>query len=366
LNRQFRTFCHAAKAILCVALTLNLHLWTGGCGAAPAGLTGGWFRVDLPAGSALAAATRNSAFGTATALEVNPAEGRFRVDVPAQGRSISGSYQFVNGRAVVHEIDLADSSQSVSMSFDTDNRIVEIASSGGATWRPVGAAPPSGASFGTGGVDAYVAANTELVGFARGQGQGGGTTGGTPGTPGGPPGAKPRAAGQLIPSDPSGVLMALSLVTALSAYWPALYLALQIVVGVNLAMALAGGVVGQPGGGQGGGGVAPTPTGLVSDATLRVRNALSGNVPIWYVVLLEVRAAGLPGGNLLGEEAIPAGAFRDFFLPAGKRSLNIVVPAGERCLVIHRRTDIQLTSKAVVEIVLTDADSGELYPVDCQ
>jgi hypothetical protein len=142
-----------------------------------------------------------------------------------------------------------------------------------------------------------------------------------------------------------------------AAAWPVLLLALNIVVAVNLTMGMLS-IGGEVDGGS-------TSEPITGGATLRVINDRSDGVPIWFVVLLVDAQSGLPGGNLLGEEAIPAGETRDFAVPPGVRDINVISPLGSECYEIFQRLGTELVLDTVTELPIVQTDSGQLYPSDC-
>ena len=71
MSTPSRSITHLAKTILCVGLTLNLPLWTLGCGNAPAMLPDGFMRFNLPGDQMLAVATQDAATGQAQAIEID-------------------------------------------------------------------------------------------------------------------------------------------------------------------------------------------------------------------------------------------------------------------------------------------------------
>lgn len=365
MSTPTRSIGYILKTTLCVGLTLNLHVWSSGCGSSALPSPDGFVRIALPADHALSQATRGTAFGEAKAIEVNPTTRQFRVVLPDGDRAIEGSFAYYNGRPQVSTVRLVSGGQFVELEIDDHKHITSATLPGGQLWIP--SEPPQAAgALGTSGVDGYVSANQELVNAARGRDGttpgGGGPSGG--GGSGSTSGAKSIALAQNSVAPIQVFLAQLSVVMAIVLYWPLLFTTFLVLAGIDLALSLLnpGGSGGSGGGGSGGGG---NSSGIVADATLRVRNNLT-TVPVWYVVLFEVPAANLPGGNLLGEQAIPTGESQDFAVPPGTRTFNIVAPNGSRCLIIYNRKDVRLTSSKVTELIVSDSDLGELYPIDCQ
>lgn len=359
---------HFLKSGICLLSIVNLHVWVGGCGGIGLGGIGGWQRIDLSSDQPLKAALKTGGFAGITALDVNPATGEFRFVLPDNGRSASGTFAMVGGRPEVSRVSFSYQGLTASIQFDDQKRITSIENSLNQKWTPSGTEQlvPFGSQVS--GVDAYLAANPELVRMVRPASGGGSSGGGSPGTggsggggglPGPVAGAKAIQTAQSQGGDVSAILGTLALILGLQGAigaWPVLYFALQVVVAVNLTMSLFGGTT--SGGTQSSGPI----TGA---ATLRVVNSLPGSVPIWFVVLEQDFDSGAPGGNLLGDEAIPSGTQREFAVPTGQRNFNIITPNGTECFTIYRHDDVLLQAGIVVEILVSDPGSGELYPADC-
>ena len=369
VNQRLARLNHFLKSGLCLISLVNLHVCIGGCGGLGFGGFGGWQRIELSSDQPLKAALKSGAFAGITALDVNPATGEFRFVLPNNGRSASGTFAMVGGSPEVSQVTFSYQGLSATLHFDAQKRITMIENSLGQTWTP--SAPDQSVPFGVQvrGVDAYVAANPELVRMIRpvtndgspGSGSPGtGGSGGGGGLPGPVAGAKAIQSAQSQGGDVSSMLGSLALILGLqgaAGAWPVFYFVLQVVVAVNLTMALFGGGM-TSGGTQSGGPIGGA-------ATLRVINQLPGSVPIWFVVLEQDFETGAAGGNLLGEEAIPSGSTREFAVPTGRRNFNIIAPNGSECFTIFRHDDVSLQAGIVVEIQVSDPVAGELYPADC-
>lgn len=361
---------HAAKTTLCAALVVNLHVWNAGCGVTgPIPLSDGWVRVPLDAGSALKSALRGTRLEAVSALEVNAATGHFRMALADTGGSVRGTFGWIDGSPVVSSIEFTQGDVSAAFEFDSLKRITLATTSTGTAWLPDSLDSPLLFGPGASGVDAYIAANATLCSRTRATPApslgGGGTGGGSSGGGTVPPfqsGAKAIAASQEIPNEIAGVLGVLGFVLALqagAAMWPALYFVFQVVVAVNLTMSIFG-----TNGSSGGSGTGSSST-ITGDATVRVINNRTDGVPIWYVVLVQDPVTGAPGSNLLGDEGIPAGSFRDFAVPPGVRTFNLVSPNGAECYEIFERAGVTLTSNVITEISLLETDPGRNYPDGC-
>jgi len=363
VHRQSRPLI---KTAVCLLAIVNLHVFSGGCGGFGLLPPGGWQRVSLSPEQPLKSTLKSGGFSEVSALDVDPGTGEFRFVMPAGGRSAFGTFTLNNGAVEVSTITFAYQGLEVSIQFDGQKRVASIENSLGQKWGPTDApnVVPLGANLT--GVDAYLAANPELIQLVRpptgtgsdsGGSPGGGSGGG--GLPGPVPSAKYINIAQAQGGDVSGLLGSLGLILGLQGAvgaWPVLYFMFQIVVAVNLTMGFLGGSPATPG---------PNTGPIAGGSTLRVINQLPGDVPIWFVVLEQDFETGAPGGNLLGEEGIPAGAQREFSVPNGQRNFNIISPSGRECFIIYRHDGVTLPSGGVTEILITNSTDGKLYPPDC-
>lgn len=371
MNRNSRPIGYSCRVAVCVLLTLNLHVWQAGCDVGgPMLLQEGWMRLDVSSGQSLKSVVQPSTFAGVSAVEVNPSTGQFRLVLPDAGRRVSGSYALVGGQPMVTTVEFEARSLAVAFHFDAFRRITLVTSSTGQRWSPdeLIAEPLFGSQ--ASGVDAYIAANANIVSQVRQvddagvQPTGGGSTGGSGGgggLPGFQAGAKQIASAQEVPGDISSLLGILGGILALQAAvagFPVLYFVFQVVVAVNLTMSVLGGSATTGGGTQSAGPV-------TGEAKVRVINNLTSGVPIWYVVLVQDPTTGAAGSNLLGDEAIPAGGERTFSVPSGVRNFNIITPLGTECHRIYRKNGIGLQANLQVDLVVSDSDVGEIYPDGC-
>lgn len=354
------------RTAICLLAIVNLHVFSGGCGGFGLLPLDGWQRVSLSPDQPLKSTLKSGGFSEVSAVDVNPGTGEFRFVMPASGRSAFGSFTIVNGAVEVSTVTFAYQGLEVSIRFDGQKRIVSIENSLGQKWVPTDSPDvvPLGANVT--GLDAYLAANPELIQLVRpptetGSNNGGTTPGGgsNGGLPGPVPSAKSINIAQAQGGDVSGLLGSLGLIVGLQGAvgaWPVLYFMFQIVVAVNLTLGFLGGSPATPG---------PNMGPIAGGSTLRVINQLPGGVPIWFVVLEQDFETGAPGGNLLGEEGIPAGDQREFSVPNGRRNFNIISPSGRECFIIYRHDGVSLPSGGVTEILISNTANGELYPPDC-
>lgn len=362
VHRQSRPLIRTAVCLLAI---VNLHVFSGGCGGFGLLPLDGWQRVSLSSDQPLKSALKSGGFSEVSALDVNPGTGEFRFVMPASGRSAFGTFALVSGAVEVSTITFAYQNLEVTIQFDGQKRIASLENSLGQKWVPTDAPDVVPLGQNLHGIDAYLAANPELIQLVRPvtepAPQGGGSTGGGSGggLPGPVPSGKSINIAQAQGGDVSGLLGSLGLILGLQGAvgaWPVLYLMFQIVVAVNLTMGFLGGSPATPG---------PNSGPIAGGSTLRVINQLPGGVPIWFVVLEQDFETGAPGGNLLGEEGIPAGAQREFSVPNGRRNFNIISPNGRECFIIYRQDGVTLPSGGVTEILISNSADGELYPPDC-
>lgn len=371
--KKTRRLFSAAKAILCIVLVLNLHLWVGGCGIGGVVMIDGKLRVNLTPDQPLTQVLAGSAFEGATAIEIDPATHRFRLIFPDENRDISGQYNLNKGQFSITQFHVEQGSRTADLALNSSKQVTSIQTSTGLQWnRPsewVGLPVETISS----GVDAYVGANIELVDVARQFDGGGGER--VPPTPVGDgtndddeqDGIQKTGQAAQDATGLDGVLSGLAFVLGLSvaaSNFPALYFVFQILVSAQTAMAIAG-IAPAPGTPTTGGGTLPgeVPTGA---ATLLVINELTDGTPIWFVTLIEDSTTGAAGGNLLGDEAIPAGSFKTFAVPSGTRDINIIVPNGVDCFVLYENQGISLVDEQTTEIVITDVDAGQIIPDGCE
>ncbi|MFQ5429341.1 MAG: hypothetical protein ACE5E1_03430 [Phycisphaerae bacterium] len=368
--KKIRHLRRVAKAAFGIGLVLNVHVWLGGCGMAGVQLLDGKLLVPLTPDHAMTQTLAGSAFEGATAMEIDPAASRFRLIYPDAGRNVSGTYHANKGRFSIRQLQLARGALSAEVMLDDDRHVLSIETGSGLRWeRPADwtGLPPETLA---GGLDAYIAANIELVDAAR-QLDGGGarvpgstTGGGGPGTTGGTIVGKAGPSAQDATGGLADVLAALVPLLGLQLAvfnWPSVFFVFQTLIGAQLLMAVAG-IAPLPTAGTGVSSNGDVPAG---SATLRVTNNRSDGVPIWFVTLIEDAAKGLPGGNLLGDESIPAGESREFSVPAGTRNLNLIIPIGVDCFELFAHEGVELTDGQTTELTLEDQEIGKVFPDGC-
>ena len=187
MKRSFDGILFQAKAVLCLVLTLNLSIWTLGCGQAGFSLFGE-ITVPLTPDHQLTALLKGSDFEGATAVVVNPSTHQFRLTFPDGQRDISGSYALSNGQPELTTLTLTTATKSATIQVDSSKHVTQIASNQGSAWDRPGewntqgstaataptapAAPrapvaPSAARTVSPGADAYLQANAQLLELAR-------------------------------------------------------------------------------------------------------------------------------------------------------------------------------------------------------
>lgn len=369
-----------AKGVLCCLLVLQLHVWPSACSLP--GLPGpdGWVTVPINVGDDLDRAFAGTPFSGARSLSVNVWTSEFRVASPNGLHELTGAMGESRFGSIVRSIRVSTSEAWAAVELDRDGRLHALASSGGHSWER----PTDWTSAAAGDESSLYAAlmdaNSELViasqvldaAVTYGMAPGGDGSGSGHGAN---PSAKIGSRSQAISGDLSGVLGLLAILLGaqlVGANFPAVFFLIQVVVSVSLLLAvfnLASGGAPQPSGGtnnpaNNGNGGQNGGTPVTGGATLRVSNALINDVPIWYVVPLPL-AGEQAMGNLLGDEAIPSGASRDFDVPPGLRKVNIIVPTDTDCLRVYQWNGVQLFTGEVTELVQSDEMQGTLYPSDC-
>ncbi len=358
------------KSLLSVLLILNLHVASGGCGAGGAFMIDGRLRIPLTVDHPLSQSLAGSVFEGASALEVDTSTGQFQLIFPDAERAVSGAFSLNKNVLAFSALHLQANGRTVVFTLDDQKHVTSIETSLGQRWER----PDTWVGLPTdviaGGIDAYLGANIELVGIARGlDGEPVGPNPvptdqpNDPGTPD-PSAGKLRQSAQDATGGLDGVLGALAVLLGLqlaASNFPAVFFAFQLLVSVQVGMAIAG--VGPSPGTPPTGGTPGTP--ITGTATLLVSNNLTDGTPIWFVTLIEDPSHDLPGGNLLGDEAIPAGSFRDFAVPPGVRDINIIVPHGIECYLLFKHTDVVLEDGQVTELTLEPSDVGTIIPEGC-
>jgi len=167
MNRSLNRVNHTLKALLCIALILQLQFLTSGCGVSvvPSSGTDGWMSIDLSPGHPLNQALTDSRFADASAIEVNPKMQIFRFVFPDESRGITGQYEFVNGEFTVRQFHMQTADGSVTMQLNESKQVTSITTSGGESWSR---ADESVARVKTSapGVNGYMEANADLMDIA--------------------------------------------------------------------------------------------------------------------------------------------------------------------------------------------------------
>ena len=155
-----------ATASLCIVLMLNLSLMSSGCGLSPAvslPVTHGGV-IALTPDHPISIALRGTAFEGATALEVEPSSGTFRLVFPDAGRTLTGRMVARDGALEMAELNFASDGLAATMKLDPATRqVVAIETSYGHYWEPtkderIAARPRSADELQT-----YLAANESLL-----------------------------------------------------------------------------------------------------------------------------------------------------------------------------------------------------------
>ncbi len=155
-----------ATALVCVFLTLNLSMLTSGCGVSPgAGLPVGDARViPLTPDHPISIALRGSAFEGATALEVDPAGGAFRLIFADGNRTVAGRAVFRDGAWEMAEFNFGADGLAASMKLDPATRqVVGIETSYGHVWESSKEDRVDARPRGESRMDTYLAANETLL-----------------------------------------------------------------------------------------------------------------------------------------------------------------------------------------------------------
>lgn len=164
---RMRQIIFKAKAVLCVLLLLNLHVWIAGC-TGPANVTApltGILHFQLAADHALTKALNNSALIGAEAFEVDPVLKTFRVIFAEANREVSGTYAVIDGAFTITEFTFGRFGRSVTMGLDLSKRVRTIVTDDGFHWQRPANWPlvvPS-----SDGVEGYIEANAHLLDIAR-------------------------------------------------------------------------------------------------------------------------------------------------------------------------------------------------------
>lgn len=372
MKKMWRAVYRRSMALFCAVLVLNVHVWIAGCadGGVLATLPNGMQYVAIEPGSPLATALARSAFADASAVEIDPATGFFRFIFPTSKHQLEGTVRGDGSKTSVSSLRLESEAISVSVWLDSEKHITSLQSGASLHWDRPGHWTGTTVGADATDLDAYLAANSELVGFAKqlDQAGGGGTTGpsnpaGGPGQPSGPS-AKVLANGQPSQGDLTsilGILVGVLALQAVVANFPAVVFVVQVVVSLQVTMALLGitPITPQPIGGE-------TPNNQTNNsgaqAFLEVQNQLSSGDPIWVVALA---TEGNTGTDMLSGQSIPSGGKRTFGVIAGQRDVVIRVPSSTACSMEFVKKGVTFTAGETQAVTLTDEDTGVLIPAGC-
>lgn len=166
MNRRMRRLNAKLRALLGVALIVNLSFWTVGCGQMAVELPDGSMRIALTPGHPLTAHLVGTAFEGATAVEIKAGSQEFRFIFADEGRELSGSFTEVNGRPEVASLTMTRGPQSATMQVDPATKcITSITTSTGQSWeRPADWTIPQVVGDGANG---YLDANRQLIEMAE-------------------------------------------------------------------------------------------------------------------------------------------------------------------------------------------------------
>jgi len=201
MNRALRRLNVKLKALLCVALIMNLSFWTVGCGQMAMEMPDGSFRIALTPGHPLTSHLQGSAFEGASAIEIKPGGQEFRLIFPDGAKEISGTFSDVSGQLEVTSLTMSQGSQSATLELDASSKcITSISTSTGHRWeRPAEWGTPEIVGD---GADAYLEANHQLMEMAEELDDqqafsGGSSTGDTVSDEDGQTGTSPEKPGQV-------------------------------------------------------------------------------------------------------------------------------------------------------------------------
>lgn len=161
---------HRAKAILCIAITLYTPVFLTGCG--PGGLSqlfapAGQYRIPLNSSHPLSQALVGSPFAYPSAIDVFPETQAFELVYRTGSQKLAGKYQYQNDEFTITEFSVAMRSLSATIYMDDQKRVSRIRTGDGMDWKREETSRLNSANSNDDGVDAYLAANTDLLDVAR-------------------------------------------------------------------------------------------------------------------------------------------------------------------------------------------------------
>lgn len=174
MNYKIDAFLFRSKAVLCVMALVGMHV-VAGCGTG-AGLLGGTQRIDVASDSAWAGLLGGTNFEGATAIEINPFTGQFRLIYPDGGREISGTFVKSGDQARVTQLTIAVGDGAATFTFNAADQITQISNQKGKEWvRPnvttvapqAPQAPSAPGAREQSRLDSYMAANADLLQLAE-------------------------------------------------------------------------------------------------------------------------------------------------------------------------------------------------------
>lgn len=181
MGRRLDNLNRRATAVLCIIAMAHQVCLTG-CNTPRLEfpLTAAMYQIRLSADHELSKSLQDTAFRDATGVEIFPAEQAFRITFPEADKQIAGTYAYVNGEFTITGFSFGRNGESVSLDLSEAKQITRIAISDGAEWnRPPESLARAIPSTSARGVDAYAAANADILEFARELDQAGGSADGS-------------------------------------------------------------------------------------------------------------------------------------------------------------------------------------------
>jgi hypothetical protein len=168
MKRGLQNLIRVLKTTLCVVLSLNIHVFIAGCGQNPlAGPTASLLTVQLTADHPLKLALKGSQFQDATNFIAQPDKQEFRLTFPDIKRQVRGHYAFVDGEFTITEFFFKNTARSAIVTMNDAKQVDTITTSDGYQWKRDGSASREQTDQSAQGVDAYLAANADLIEVAR-------------------------------------------------------------------------------------------------------------------------------------------------------------------------------------------------------
>lgn len=133
MTRETHSIAVKIKAVLCIALTFNLCVWTLGCGQVGNSLFAGEQTISLLPDDALTQQLAGSAFEGATAIKVDASGNQFRLVFPDE-RQLSGTFTSNSGTREIAQLIFRADSTTVTMNFN-NKAITDVSTSAGTEWQ---------------------------------------------------------------------------------------------------------------------------------------------------------------------------------------------------------------------------------------